>query len=162
MSTQQKNKILIIIIGILLVANIVTLSFFLLKKNDHGRSGRPDKKAQVTAFLTKEIGFTKDQLNSYDTISDEHRSKMRSTFDDMSADREDIFQKLASQQFSDSAIQVAAKAIAEQQEGFETMMLRHLKDIRNICTPAQRAIFDTGFYKIIAKRGEGKKDKQKQ
>ena len=160
MSTQQKNKILVIIIGILLIANIVTLSFFLLKKNDHGRSGRPDKKAQITSFLKKEVGFTEAQLNSYDTLSTTHRSKMKSTFDDMATGREAIFQKLALQSFSDSAIDVAAKAIADQQKGFEVIMLHHLKDMRNICTPAQQSVFDTGFYKIISKKGDGRKGKQ--
>jgi hypothetical protein len=162
MNTQPKNKILIIIIGFLLIANIVTLSLFFMNKNDRGRSGRPDKKAQITAFLKKEVGFTPDQLVRYDTLSKEHRSKMRSTFDDMAAGREDIFKQLASQQFSDSAVDNAAKAIAEQQKGFEILMLRHLNDIRNICTPAQQSVFDTGFYKIISKRGDGRKDKQKQ
>ena len=160
MSTQQKNKILIIIIGILLIANIVTLSFFLLKKNDHGRSGRPDKKAQIAAFLKKEVGFTGTQLNDYDTLSATHRPKMKSVFDNMATGREAIFQKLASQSFSASAIDIAANAIADQQKEFEVIMLHHLKDIRNICTPAQQAVFDTGFYKIISKKGEGRKNKK--
>ncbi|MEP7164971.1 MAG: periplasmic heavy metal sensor [Ferruginibacter sp.] len=162
MNTQPKNKVLIIIIGILLIANIVTLSLFLLNKQEHSRPGRPDKKAQVTAFLKKEVGFTEDQLVRYDTISNEHRSKLKTVFDDMAEGREQIFQKLSADSFNDSAIDVAANAIADQQKGFEIIMLSHLKDIRNICTPAQRAVFDTGFYKIIAKRGEGRRDNKKQ
>ena len=149
MSTQQKNKILIIIIGILLIANIVTLSFFLLKKNDHGRSGRPDKKAQIAAFLKKEVGFTGTQLNDYDTLSATHRPKMKSVFDNMATGREAIFQKLASQSFSASAIDIAANAIADQQKEFEVIMLYHLKDIRNICTPAQQAVFDTDRKSVV-------------
>jgi len=160
MNTQPKNKILIIIIGILLIANIATLSLFLMSKNDHARPQRPDKKAQLTAFLKNEVGFTDDQLSRYDTLSKEHRSKMKSNFDEMSTSREDIFKQLALQNFSDSAMDIAAKAIAGQQNLFEIKMLRHLKDIRNICTPAQQAIFDTGFYKIIAKKGDGRKEKK--
>ena len=161
MNTQPKNKILIIIIGILLIANIATLSLFLMNKNRHSNPGRPDKKEQVTAFLKNEVGFTEDQLNRYDTISKTHRANMKSNFDDMATGREDIFRQLALHSFSDSAMETAANAIAKQQEGFEIKMLYHLKDIRNICTPAQQAIFDTGFYKIIAKRGDGRKDNRK-
>lgn len=157
MNTQPKNKILIIIIGILLIANIVTLSLLLMGKKDQAKPARADKKAQIVAFLKDDVGFTQAQLNQYDTLSKEHRSNMKSLFDDMGAGREGIFKQLSSQSFSDSAVDNAAKAIAEQQNAFEIIMLRHLKDIRNICTPEQRPIFDSGFYKIIAKRGKEKK-----
>ena len=158
MSIQSKNKILIIIIGILLIANIATISFFLMNKHNRGMHGRPDKKEMITAYLKKEVRFTQQQLNAYDTMSKEHRTAMRAAFDDMAARREDIFKQLSFQGFSDSALDIAATAIASQQRSFEIMMLHHLKDIRNICSPAQRPIFDTGFYKIITKRGEGRKN----
>jgi Spy/CpxP family protein refolding chaperone len=161
MDTQPKNKVLIILIGILLIANIVTLTLFLMNKNEPGRSGRADRKAQIINFLKKDVGFTESQLNRYDTLSKEHRAATKEIFDDIAADRENVFKQLASQQFSDSAIDIAVNAIAGQQKTFELKMLRHLKDIRNICTPAQQAVFDTGFYKIIAKRGEGRKDKER-
>ena len=157
MSTQTKNKILIIIIGILLIANIATLSFFLLKKCGGPKSGRPDKKEMIAAYLKKEVGFSQQQLNLYDTMSNKHRSEMKAAFDDMAVRRENIFSQLAGQEFSDSALDIAAGAIAAQQKSFELMMLHHLKDIRTICSPAQKPIFDTGFYKVISKRGEGRK-----
>ena len=158
MNTQSKNKTLIIIIGILLIANIATLSFFLMNKHKGGMHGHPDKREMITAYLKKDVGFTPQQLDVYDTMSKEHRSAMRTAFDDMAIHREEIFRQLALQGFSDSALDNAAAAIAIQQKSFELMMLHHLKDIRNICSPAQRPVFDTGFYKIISKRGEGRKN----
>jgi len=162
MNTQPKNKMLVIIIGILLIANIVTLSLLLINKNGQSRSGRQDRKTQVTAFLKNEVGFAEDQLNRYDTLSKAHKAEMKSSFDAMAAGREIIFKELAVQSYSDSAIEQAANAMADQQKGFEIKMLRHLKEIRSMCTPAQQEVFDTGFYKIISKRGEGRKDKSKQ
>jgi len=156
MNTQPKNKILILIIGILLIANIATLSFFLMNKTGHSRTGRNDKKAQISAYLKKEVGFTEEQLSLYDTMSKKHRAEMKQAFDAMAVPREEIFRKLALASFSDSALENAAAAIAAQQKSFEIMMLHHLKDIRSICSPAQKPVFDTGFYKIISKRGEGR------
>lgn len=153
---QSKNKILIIFIGILLIANIGLVSFFLLNKKEQSKSLRQDKKEQVIAYLKKEVGFTDEQLSRYDTLSKAHRAKMKSIFDDMATGREAIFKQLASQSFTDSAINVTARSIAERQIMFEMLMLRHLKNIRDICTPSQQAVFDTGFYKIISKRGEGR------
>ncbi|CAN5834187.1 hypothetical protein BH11BAC4_BH11BAC4_07990 [soil metagenome] len=157
MNTAPKNKTLIIIIAILLIANIATLSFFLMNKCGT-KSGRQDKKAMIANYLSKEVGFNAEQLKRYDTLSKQQRSAMRSSLDGMSAGREEIFRKLASQEFSDSAIDNAANAITIQQRSFEVLMLHHLDDIRNICTPAQKLAFDTGFYKIISKRGEGKRN----
>jgi len=156
MNAQPRNKVLIIIIGILLIANIATLSFFLLNKKD--RPARSDRKAQITAFLKNDVGFTNTQLNLYDTLSKEHRASLKGMLDEISFGRENILKELASREFSDSGMDIAVKKIEDYQNDFEMKMLRHLKDIRNICTPAQKPVFDAGFYKIIARRGEGRKD----
>lgn len=156
MNTQPQNKILILIIGILLIANIATLSFFLMSKPGHSRGGKYDKKAQISAYLKNEVGFSAEQLSLYDTMSKKHRVEMKHAFDAMTAPREEIFRKLGTAAFSDTALENAAASIAAQQKSFEIMMLHHLKDIRSICSPAQKPVFDTGFYKIISKRGEGR------
>ena len=153
MNKQPQNKILILIIGILLLANIATLSFFMMKTSDKPKTARLDKKAMISSFLQQEVRFTKEQMNRYDTMSKQHRLEMRQSFDGMSAQREQIFKKLASNDFTDSAIQFAAGDISNQQKDFELLMLRHLDAIRSICTAVQRPKFDSGFYKIISKRG---------
>jgi len=153
MNKQPQNKVLILIIGILLVANIATLSFFMMKKSDKPRTTKSDKKVMISNFLQQEVGFTKEQLNRYDTMSKQHRLEMRQSFDGMATQREQVFTKLAGNDFNDSAIQMAAEDISSQQKGFELLMLRHLDEIRSICTPQQKKIFDAGFYKIISKRG---------
>ena len=153
MNKQPQNKVLILIIGILLVANIATLSFFMMKKCDKPRTTKSDKKVMISNFLQQEVGFTKEQLNRYDTMSKQHRLEMRQSFDGMATQREQVFTKLAGNDFNDSAIQLAAVDISNQQKDFELLMLRHLDEIRGICTPQQKPIFDAGFYKIISKRG---------
>jgi len=153
MNKQPQNKILILIIGILLVANIATLTFFLLNTGEKPVAAKNDRKAMITNFLQKEVGFTKDQMSRYDTMSKLHRQEMRKSFDGMSAQRERVFKELAIRDFHDSAIHVAASEISSQQKEFELLMLRHMNNIRSICTPEQRPAFDSGFYKIISKRG---------
>ena len=71
----------------------------------------------------------------------------------MSTQRERVFKDLALNDFKDSAIEVAAVNISSQQKEFELLMLRHMNNIRSICTAEQRPVFDSGFYKIISKRG---------
>jgi hypothetical protein len=54
--------------------------------------------------------------------------------------------------FTDSAIQLAAGDISNQQKDFELLMLRHLDEIRrHLYSRNKGRIFDAGFYKIISK-----------
>jgi len=162
MNAQPRNKMLVLIIAILLIANIVTLSFFLLTKTSNTKTVRLDKRAQLAAFLKKDVGFSADQLTQYDSISSKYRTRTRTLFDEMTASRKIIFRQVANEDFSDSAIDIAAKEAAAHQKSFEVKMLLYIKDVRNICTPVQRAVFDSGFYKIIAKKGERSKNEEKQ
>ena len=157
MNEQPKSKVLIIIIGILLIANIVMLAFFML--NNKHKNVTKERRAYVIEYLEKEVGFTSEQMARYDSLSKHHREQVKLAFKDLSAERKNILKNLAGASFSDSAINSAANGIYERQKLFEFNMLRHLKDIRAICTDAQRLRFDTGFYKIFGRRGETHKEK---
>ena len=153
MNKQPKNKILILIIGILLAANIATLTFFLMNPCEKPASAKYDRKAMIISFLQKEVGFSTEQMSRYEAMSKLHRQEMKKSFDGMSTQRERVFKDLALNDFKDSAIEVAAVNISSQQKEFELLMLRHMNNIRGICTAEQRPVFDSGFYKIISKRG---------
>jgi len=161
MNNQPKNKILIIIIGILLIANLATLSFFFLNKGGHKKGDRPDRKEYITSYLKKDVDFSDSQLALFDSLVKKNRTEVRSIFDDMSASRESVFKQLAAQSFSDTAIENAASELSVKQKNVEVRMLQHMKDIRNICTPSQLPAFDSGFYKIIGRKGDSHKKKEK-
>jgi hypothetical protein len=158
MNEQPKSKVLIIIIGILLIANIVMLGFFMFggHKEKKDRSG---KNSYVGEYLEKEVGFNAAQLNRYDSLSKRHRDEMKATFAEFSSRRKEILKGIAAASFSDSAITKAANDLHERPAMLELSMLRHLKDIREICTQDQLRRFDTGFYKIFGRRGETHKEK---
>jgi hypothetical protein len=154
MNEHPKSKTLLIIIGILLVANIVMLAFFLMDKPEHNKTERTDKKTYIANYLKKDIGFSDKQLVEYDTISNRQRAEMKLLYDQIRKKKEQIFRQLVPMNFSDSAIEMATVEITNEQRIFERKMLQHLREIRNLCDPAQIARFDTGFYKIIGKRSE--------
>jgi Na+-transporting NADH:ubiquinone oxidoreductase subunit NqrC len=162
MNEQPKSKVLIIIIGILLIANLIMLSIFFIGKPGKTKTARPDKQAYINSYLKNEIGFTDEQFARYDSLGNNHRTEARSQMNALSEQRKNIFKDLALRSFTDSAVDHAAALIAEQQKIFEIKVIRHIKDIRNICTPAQLPRFDTGFYKIIGKRGERSQENKKQ
>ena len=155
---QNRSKVFLAIIGILLVANIALVSFFLLKKDNCKHEKRPDKKAMISAFLKNEIGFDTVQLKQYDTLSDRHKENMKGMMDSLRTPKDQQFKELAAANFSDSVMNNMAGQSATAQKAIELQMFNHLKNIRLLCTPQQLPKFDSLFGKVFNRRGgDGKK-----
>ena len=153
MEKQNRSKVFLVIIGILLIANIAMLSFFLMKKDNGRNENRPDRKAMIADFLKKEIGFNQAQLQQYDTLSDRHRDNVRKMYDNHRSSKDNQFKQLAAGNFSDSIINNVADQSAASQKIMELQMFNHLKNIRALCTPEQLPKFDSLFVKILNRRG---------
>ena len=157
---QNRSKVFLAIIGILLVANIAMVSFFLLKKDGGKREKRPDRKTMIAGFLKNEIGFSAAQLQQYDTLSDNHRESIKDMFDSLKSSKDKQFKQLAAGNFSDSVINIVADQSAVSQKIMELNMFNHLKNVRLLCKPEQLPKFDSLFVKILNRRGgEGRKNK---
>ncbi len=156
---QNKNKVFLSIIGILLVANIAMVSFFLLKKDGNRREKqRPDRKTMIANFLKTEIGFDTLQLQQYDTLSVRHKERAIKMFDSAGSSKDKQFKELAAANFSDSAMRSIAERSAATQRIMELNMFAHLKNVRLLCTPGQLPKFDSLFVKMLnRKNGEGRK-----
>jgi periplasmic protein CpxP/Spy len=151
---MTKNKILVLLVAVLLLVNIVLLYF--LFSRPHGRGPGRAREAAVKEFLQKEIGFGTQQLQQYDTLSTQHREKMRAGFERMRAEKMQELKQLAADKFADSAIMQAVSQPSAGQREMELMMMQHFKNIRNLCTPEQQPRFDSLCYKMMGRRG-GKK-----
>lgn len=162
-NTQNKSKILVAIIVMLMIANIVLVSFFLWKKDTGRRDKHEDRKAMIAGFLKNEIGFSTGQLQRYDTLSNNHRDNIKKMFDSLRSSKDKQFKQLASGNFSDSVMNTVAEQSAVSQKLMELQMFNHLKNIRALCTADQLPKFDSLFVKVLNKRGgEGrKKDEEK-
>ena len=161
MNTIAKNKgWAMAVIGLLLI-NIAILFFFLTRDNgNHGpRSG--GREARMTEFLKKEVGFDTQQLQQFDSLNKQNREKMRTNFDEMRNGKEKLLKELGAAAFSDSAIELAATQSAAMQKNMELNMLKHFAEVRKICIPAQQPAFDSLFYKMLSRRGEGKPKTEK-
>ncbi len=153
---NSKNKILIIAVIILLLTNAVML-FFFLNKGEGKRGPRNGREAAMIEFLKNDIGFNDQQMQQYDTLSKQHREKIRATFDEMRSNKEQQLKELGAAGFSDSAIAIVVNNAAEKQKIVEQGMLQHFAEIRKLCTDAQRPKFDSLFYKVMSRKGDKKK-----
>lgn len=155
---QNRSKVFLSIIGILLIANIAMVSFFIFKKDDRKHEKRMDRKTMIADFLKKEIRFDAAQLHQYDTLSTRHRENMKKMFDSLRSSKDKQFAALTAGNFSDSVMNIVADQSAASQKMMELQMFNHLKNVRMLCKPEQLPMFDSLFVKILNKRGgEGRK-----
>jgi hypothetical protein len=118
-----------------MIANIVLVSFFLLKNDGGRRNKHQDRKAMIAGFLKNEIGFNAEQLQQYDTLSDNHRKNIKDMIGNLKISKDNQFKQLAAGNFSDSVINKVAEQSAVSQKMMELQMFAHLKNIRLLCKP---------------------------
>ena len=157
MSTSSKSRILVAAVIFLLLTNIAMLLFFLCCKGPGKKDPHGGREAMMKEFLQKDIGFTQQQLQQYDTLSRQHRENAKASFDEMRNNREQELRELGRNGFSDSAIWLAAGKSSTMQKEMVEKMLLHFKDIRKLCTPDQQPKFDSLFYKIWNKKDDKRK-----
>ena len=149
MNSLTKNKSLISIIIFLLITNIAMLVFFLVlnkptQKDSHGRDQNG-----MSGMLQKEVGFSKDQLNAYQSLRKNHMDTVHALFDDLRKSKMDFYNLIYISQVPDSTLQRAADIIAEKQKMLDMHMFNHFKMIRNICSPDQLQKFDSTIQKVF-------------
>jgi protein CpxP len=149
MNSLTKNKSLISIIIFLLITNIAMLVFFLVlnkptQKDSHGRDQNG-----MSGMLQKEVGFSKDQLDTYQALRKDHMDTVHALFDDLRKSKMDFYNLIYISQVPDSTLQRAADIIAKKQKMLDMHMFNHFKMIRNICSPDQLQKFDSTIQKVF-------------
>lgn len=156
----RNSKYLLILIAVLLLANIVGIVFFLTNTNRDKKGNAGDRKNAMVGYLTKDLGFSADQMVTYDSLVARHRRTMGPLFEQMKKEKEQRLRYVAQYGFADTAIGTAVSLTAAKQQVLETQMMMHLKDVRNICNENQKVKFDSSIHKVFARKNNGNKPKK--
>jgi periplasmic protein CpxP/Spy len=151
METISKNKSLISIIIFLLLMNLAMLIFFLVLNRPAQRSSYSHDQNGISGLLQNDVGFTKDQLNQYQSLRKDQFDKVHLLFEQLRKAKTDFYKLIYTPQVSDSSVNRAADLIAERQKTLDLEMLNHFKMVRNICTADQLQKFDTTIKKVISR-----------
>ncbi len=151
MTYFRNNKMLLLIIAALIVTNIGVLYFHVWKKH---KPRHRSMKEMVMEKLEKEVGFSKQQLATYDTIRTKHFESMGPLFEELKSAKENFFKLVSQPDVSDSVISNYSSAISNKQESIDTKMLRYFWSLKNICTEEQKPKMDS-FLVNITKRMSG-------
>ena len=148
MTGSTRNKLLLFVIAILLLANIA-LIYFLVRGN-HNKPSRTERHGMAEQ-LKKEVGFSEEQLKQYQQRRDAHMKEMRKLFEDLRITKENYFNTLTNTAPGDSGSLVTANEIGEKQKRVDLTTYQYFSGIRKICTPEQLPKYDS-LYKQVIKR----------
>lgn len=145
----RNNKALVILIGILLVSNVLLVLYFTVWNN---RSGKPPMNRggfSMVEQMTKEIGFSKTQSDTFKILLDQNRDSMKYWSEQTRAIKKSMYSHLNNTAVSDSILNAEAATLAATQAKMELSMYRHFAKVRAICTPDQLPKFDTVVSRMI-------------
>lgn len=144
MKTPAKNKWLIAVVILLLVANITTITLFWMNKEN-----KPPRPQQPIDFINRELGFDQRQKEQYSDLVKEHRDKARQMREEIKRSKDEFFALLQQPGVTDS-MKISASAKAnELVQQLDILTFNHFQKVRALCTPAQQKKFDDIIHKVL-------------
>jgi len=154
MSYLRNHKILLLIIGVLLVANLGLLYFYVFNKpqKSHRTPATPEQmRASAMKKVKDEVGFNDQQAMVYDSLRANQFRNMRPLFEDVTKSKEEFFSLIYQEGVSDSAINAYAARIGDKQVALDVSTFRYFQSIKALCNEEQKPKMDS-FIKQIVKR----------
>jgi periplasmic protein CpxP/Spy len=148
---NSRNKVLVFFIALLLLTNIGILFYFIGGRGP-GRGSHGDKRGGlVTSFLRNEIGFTKQQMDDFDNLKQQHRTAIKPLFDDLGKSKDSFYVLIGNPAIPDTVLRSAADAIGKKQAALDLQFYQNFQSIRKLCTPEQQIKFDSLMPAIASK-----------
>jgi protein CpxP len=140
MNTASKNKWLMWLIAILILANIATLLFFWLGKNR--KHPLPPGGESAATFIIREAGFDKAQEEQYRELIKQHQEKASALRNEIRMSKDSFFNLLQQPSVNDSVKNQLAMHAAQKTAQLDILTLDHFIKVKAICRPDQRAKFE--------------------
>lgn len=152
MRSLLNNKVLLFIIGMLLLANITLLFFFVWTKEPRKTSAHREKQpSPVTLFLEKEIGFDKAQMAKFEELRQQHRREYKVLSEEIRVTKIGFYQLLSNATVSESTLNQKATEIGNKQKDIDLQAFKNFQEIGDLCTPDQKPRFDSLIPGVIEK-----------
>ena len=164
MASVPRNKIYVLLIGILLLSNLALVAFFVANKPEKKEVKRERPGGYMKEALKNEVGFDEQQMAKFEDMASKHKQQMRPLFEDISKTKESFYKLLTQPGTPDSILNISAREIGDKQRLLDLKIFTHFQNIRELCTPEQRPKFDTLVQRVVhrmifpMRRGEGKKE----
>jgi len=139
MKAIVKNKIAGLLVVLLLVANLVSLAVFWLGKEKPLPGGDG---GDAAAFIIKELQLDAKQQKTFLQLRTQHHQQVVDLQEQTRQAKDAFFNLLNKDAVPDSEVQAAEAAIMQKQEQIDLVTFAHFKQLRAICTEAQKKKFE--------------------
>ena len=139
--------------GLLITANIVTLTLLWLNRSGNEQHPPREPHSNLFEYLTKELDLTKQQLDKYRVLRDEHQEGTRELQDSIRKSKDALFNLLKQENVSDEAIFAQSNKAAGFHAQLDNFTFHHFKRLRAICTPGQQIKFDNIIQEALRTQG---------
>ena len=146
MSYLRNHKLLLLIVGVLLVANIGLLYFFVFNRPQ--KPPRPPL-ANPIEKVQKEVGLNDEQAALYDSLRTKQFKNMKPLFQDLTKSKEDFFSLIYQPNISDSVLNAYASRIGEKQMALDISTFHYFQSIKALCTEEQKPEMDSVIKQIV-------------
>lgn len=148
---ESNTKLLGIIIGLLIIVNLSTLSFFWITRKK--APPHQSKGGGAAAFLIKELALDSSQKVTYSNLIEQHQLAIRSKKRQIEQAREAYFTLLSDTTVSEQTIKDAATQVSIIEQQVDLLTFHHLQKLRTICNQEQQKKFDEVITKVIHMMG---------
>lgn len=147
MTRPARKKWLLVLVGILLVTNIITLSLLYSTRKEHKEP--PAQRPRMGKFIVDQMKFDSTQEAAYWIMRDTMVNTQRPVWDSIRASKKRFFELVNQSNPSDSLLQARANEVMEYQKRLDLITLRHFQQVRTLVHPDQVQKFDTVIQEIV-------------
>lgn len=129
---MSKTKLLTILVLILVVINVVTLSFF-ISKRPHDRSGSRKMPREI---VIRKLHFDAEQIAQYEVLIKEHREAINRLDNQLRIFKNNLYKQLGETNVKEGNNKLFLE-IATTQATIEEIHFNHFLAIKKLCKPEQ-------------------------
>ncbi len=155
MNTFVKNRLTGILIVMLVIANIITIASFWMKKEEkqHSVVAKIPPKGPAFEFIIHELKMDSVQQINYEQLRLTHRRVNDSIRKLINEERDQLFGMLKQENPADSAVQNTLNRIASQERSILLNTFTHFAEVKAICNKEQQVKFTEIIQEAIRMMG---------
>ena len=143
---MNKNKYLTLLVGLLVVLNVLVLSFVVLKKPH--RPNFPPERHPLEKDLLHRMKLGDDQLATLEKSKETYKAKSRNLHQELN----EVSIQYYSANIEDSVRENAHRKIIDLTDEIYQVNLDHFEELRSLCTPSQIEIMEEFIEALIRRK----------
>lgn len=149
MTRPSRQKWLLVLVGILLVTNIITLTVFFWTSRSQEEAATPPPKPRMGKFIVDEMQFDSTQEAAYWEMRDSLMEAQKPVWDSIRAAKKRFFDLVNYTDVNDALLQARINEVLAHQKKLDIITFHHFQQVRTLCRPDQMQKFDTVIKEIV-------------